>query len=48
MIEQGMSPKVLFAVAAAAISLWLNAVAADPQLYLRAMNLTESPLLEIR
>jgi hypothetical protein len=43
-----MSPKVLFALAPAAISLSLNAVAADPQLYLRAMNLTELFLLEIR
>jgi hypothetical protein len=43
-----MTPKVLLALAAAAISLSLNAVAVDPQLYLRAMNLTESPLLEIR
>jgi hypothetical protein len=43
-----MTPKVLFVFAAAAISLSLDAVASDPQLYLRAMNLTESPLLEIR
>jgi hypothetical protein len=43
-----MSPKVLFALSAAAISLSLNAVAVDPQLYLRAINLRESPLLEIR
>jgi hypothetical protein len=43
-----MTPKVLLALAAAAISLSLNALAADPQSHLRAMNLTESPLLEIR
>jgi hypothetical protein len=43
-----MTPKVLLALGAAAISLSLNALAADPQLYHRAMNVTESPLLEIR
>jgi hypothetical protein len=43
-----MSPKVLFALAAATISLSLNAVVADPQLYLRAMNLTKQSHLFLK